>query len=169
MSVRIVQARSGTGWEYDIRVTWPEGGRLRERGKVPLSGKDASRRWASAREAAIFAAGKGDYRPLAAKPAASACTFAEHWPIVVRDHYRANRKKPSTIDAAETIYRRHLGPALGEKPLDQIKDGDVAALKGALAEAAPKTVNNVLSVLSKALHCAVRWGSSAPCHADWTC
>lgn len=89
MSVRIVPARSGKGWEYDIRFTWPEGGRLRERGKCPPAGKDAAKRWAEARERSIFADGKANYRPLSAKSAPvdteKKTTFADFWPRVVRD------------------------------------------------------------------------------------
>lgn len=174
MSVRIVPARSGKGFEYDIRLVWPEGGRLRERGKCPVTGKDASRRWAEARERAIFAQGKAEYRPLAEKAqVAPACkagdsdkpTLADFWPRVVTDHYRANRKKASTTDGAESIYRNHLGPALGAKRLDEITTSDVQALKGSLASKGPKTVNNVLSVLSRALRCAVDWDiiKAVPC------
>lgn len=175
MSVRIVPARSGKGFEYDIRLTWPEGGRLRERGKCPVTGKDASKRWAEARERAIMLGGKNAYRPLAekAQPAPSlkegdlgkSPTLEAFWPRVVSDHYRANRKKASTTDAAESIYRNHLLPALGDKPLNQITTSDVQALKGTLSSKGPKTVNNVLSVLSRALRCAVDWDiiKAVPC------
>jgi integrase len=162
MSVRIVPARSGKGWEYDIRFTWPEGGRLRERGKCPVGGKDASRRWAEQRERVIAAAGKAAYTPLSVKsepsPTFTALTFAELWPRVVSDHYRANRKKPSTIEAAESIYKNHLAGLLGAKAITDIRAPEIAALKGRLADVAPKTVNNVLTVLSRALRCAVEWG-----------
>lgn len=159
MSVRIISARSGKGWEYDIRFTWPEGGRLRERGKCSPSGKDAARRWAEARERAIATAGKAAYASLAAKPApsSSAPTFAAFWPRVVSDHYLANRKKASTVKAAKSIADTHLIPRLGSRSLDAIATADVQALKGALAHRGPKTVNNVLSVLSRALRCAVEW------------
>jgi integrase len=84
---------------------------------------------------------------------------------VVTDHYKANRKKASTTDAAESIFKNHLGPALGTKRLDEITTSDVQSLKGKLAEKGPKTVNNVLSVLSRALRCAVDWDviKAVPC------
>ena len=176
MSVRIVPARSGKGFEYDIRIVWPEGGRLRERGKCPVTGKDPSKRWAEARERAIILQGKNAYRPLSekfangdfAQKSASANTtptLAEFWPRVVTDHYKANRKKASTTDAAESIARNHLLPLFGDKHLDEITTSDVQALKGKLAEKGPKTVNNVLSVLSRALRCAVDWDviKAVPC------
>ncbi len=171
MSVRIVSARSGKGWEYDIWYTWPEGGRIRERGKCPQGGKDASRRWAEARERVIAAGGKAAYAPLAAKPASPIAdieqktTLDDFWPRVVRDHYEANRKKASTLDAAKTIYRIHLSKNLGHLPLDEIKTADVAALKGALAAKSRKTVNNILAVLSRVFRCAVDWEilTAVPC------
>jgi integrase len=173
MSVRIVAARSGKGFEYDVRLTWPEGGRLRERGKCPTTGKDASKRWAEAREREIFLQGKEKYRPLSASDdlrgksasASTAPTLASFWPRVVTDHYRANRKKASTTDAAESIAKNHLLPALGSKRLGEITTSDVQALKGKLASKGPKTVNNVLSVLSRALRCAVDWDvlKAVPC------
>jgi integrase len=90
------------------------------------------------------------------------CTF---WPRVVTDHYRANRKKASTTDGAESIAKNHLLPAFGNKRLDGITTSDVQALKGKLADKGPKTVNNVLSVLSRALRCAVEWDviKALPC------
>lgn len=76
MSVRIVPARSGKGFEYDIRITWPEGGRRRERGKCPVTGEEASRSWGEARERAIMLQGKAAYRPLSAPDSAEVgCTF----------------------------------------------------------------------------------------------
>lgn len=173
MSVRIVPARAGKGFEYDVRIVWPEGGRLRERGKCPMTGKDPSKRWAEARERAIMLEGKAAYRPLGAKPASTqnvgtssqVPTLETFWPRVVTDHYRANRKKASTTDGAESIAKNHLLPALGQKHLDEITTSDVQGLKGKLAEKGPKTVNNVLSVLSRALRCAVDWDviKAVPC------
>src|SRR5579859_7649345 len=164
MSVRIVPARSKRGgFEYDIWVTWPEGGRIRERGKCPPAGKDAARKWAEARERVIIAAGKAAYRPLCAsghvteREHSEMSTLADFWPRVVRDHYEAERKKASTLDAVQRIYRLHLEPALGTKRLDAITTADVAALKGRLAASSKKTANNILSVLSRALRCAVAW------------
>lgn len=157
MSVRIVAARSGKGWEYDIRFVWPEGGRLRERGKCPASAKETSKRWAEARERSIFLDGKANYRPLRSPTPSGGLTFGAFWPRVVTDHYKANRKKASTLKAAQSIVDCHLLPMFGTTPLAEITTAEVQSLKGALAERGPKTVNNVLSVLSRALRCAVEW------------
>lgn len=162
--VKIRPKRGGNGWEVDLRFVWPDGSLYRERRNSPVSGKDASRRWAEAREKSLLAVGRVETET----PSVAVETFTGFWPTVLKDHYRANRKKPSTIDAAESIVRVHLVPALGDRRLDEISDADVAALKGSLVNAKPKTVNNVLSVLSKALHCAVKWKkiSAMPCTVD---
>jgi len=72
-------------------------------------------------------------------------------------HARANRQKPSGIAAKEMILRVHLLPALGHKRLDMIKSEDVQRLKRNLEAKSPKTVNNVLAVLSVMLKKAVEW------------
>lgn len=72
-------------------------------------------------------------------------------------HARANRQRPSGIAAKEMILRLHLVPRLGEKRLDTIANEDVQRLKRAMVAKAPKTVNNVLTVLSTLLKKAVEW------------
>jgi integrase len=59
----------------------------------------------------------------------------------------------------------HLLPALGAKRLDAIGNEQVQKLKLALVDRAPKTVNNVLTVLSTLLKKAVEWGEldKLPC------
>lgn len=78
---------------------------------------------------------------------------------------KANRLKPSGIASKETVLRVHLTKAFGDKRLDEISTEDVQRLKAALTERAPKTVNNVLTVLSVVLRTAVEWGVIArvPC------
>jgi hypothetical protein len=57
--------------------------------------------------------------------------------------------------ANELLLRVHLAKAFGDKRLDEISTEDVQRLKAALTERAPKTVNNVLTVLSVVLRTAV--------------
>ena len=139
--------------QYDIRFRWPDGTPFRERANAPVTGRAAAKRWAEDRERALLAAGK----PAAEKPC-PVVTLAEFFPRVITDHYEANRKKPSTIATAKILFRVHLAPALGGKPCSAIDDAAIAALKGSLVDASPKTVNNVLSVLSRTLRCAQDWG-----------
>ena len=78
-------------------------------------------------------------------------------PRFMDGHARANRQKPSGIATKERILRVHLLPALGHRKLDAIKSEDVQRLKCALQAKSPKTVNNVLAVLSVLLKKAVEW------------
>ena len=54
---------------------------------------------------------------------------------------------------------------LGSRRLDEITTADVQALKSALQEKSPKTVNNTISTLGKMLRVAVEWGvlDELPC------
>jgi integrase len=61
------------------------------------------------------------------------------------------------VASKESILRVHLYPALGDRKLDAIDDESVQHLKAALAAKSRKTVNNVLSVVNKALKVAVKW------------
>jgi len=78
-------------------------------------------------------------------------------PALIDGHARANRQKPSGIAAKEMIVRVHLVPALGTKPLDTMTNQDVQQLKHRLLKKAPKTVNNILTVLNMMLKKAVEW------------
>jgi integrase len=165
MSVSVRPKRGGKGWEYDLRLRWPDGERFRERANAPVTSKSAALRWAENRAAELLARGKDAHN---ATPAPATPTLDAFWPRVLTDHYRAGRKKPSTIEAASTIVRLHLAPRLGTRPLNEISDADVAAIKGAYAVASPKTVNNILSVLSRILGCAVKWRvlKERPCEVE---
>jgi integrase len=69
------------------------------------------------------------------------------------------------VAAKRNILRLHLSPALGKRRLDGITNEDIAHLKAGLGRLNPKTVNNVINVLSKMLNVAVEWGviERSPC------
>src|SRR5581483_9609409 len=64
--------------------------------------------------------------------------------------------KPSEQEAKKSIYRHHLGPALGKAKLDEIGASEVSAFRAALVakDLSRKRVNNILCVLSKVLRYA---------------
>lgn len=150
MSIKLRPYRRG-GWEVDVTVPLPNGSRYRERKQVSDSSKSAARRWAEDRERHLLQHGP----PTAKKEVPALETFA---PRFVDGHARANRQKPSAIAATESIVKWHLLPALGAKRLDAITNEQVQRLKLALTHRAPKTVNNVLTVLRTMLKKAVEWG-----------
>ena len=151
MSVTIRPYRRG-GWEVDVRIVLPDGRRRRERKRAPVSSKTAAIRWGQARERELLI-----HPPTAPpQPRKEVPTLQAFAPRFL-DSARANRQKPSTIVTKEILLRVHLTPLLGVKRLDAISNEDVQRLKSALRAKAPKTVNNVLTVLSTLLKAAVEW------------
>ena len=154
MSVTIRPYRRG-GWEVDIRVVAPDGSReSRERKRAPVLARSAAVRWAEGRERMLFERLMQPQDHTSPKEVPTLREFASRF---IDGHARANRQKPSGIATKERVLRVHLVPALGHRKLDAIKSEDVQRLKCALQAKAPKTVNNVLAVLSVLLKKAVEW------------
>ena len=154
MSVKLRQRRKG-GWEIDVRVVSPDGTRhARARTRSPLASRSDAQRWAEGLERVMF---QRLMDPAQQTPRKEAPTLRAFAPRFMDGHARANRQKPSGIAAKEMILRVHLLPALGHKRLDAIKSEDVQRLKRNLEAKSPKTVNNVLAVLSVLLKKAVEW------------
>ncbi len=149
MSVKIRRYKRG-GWEVDIQIELPDGTRLRERKKSPVSSKSASLRWGLARERELTF-----HRPE--KPRREVPTLREFAPRFLDGYARANRQKPSGIASKEINLRIHLIPFLGKKKLNKINNEDIQHLKSRLYKKAPKTVNNILTVLNKLLKVAEEW------------
>jgi integrase len=156
MSVRL-KKHDETRWEVDLRVRLSSGQRYRERRLLTLS-KSSAKRWGDDRERFLLQNG------LPEKPK-EVPTLGEFAPRFLDGHARANRHKPSGIVAKETIIKVHLVPHLGTKKLDAITSEHVQRLKTELRDRAPKTVNNVLTVLSTLLKKAVEWSviDRVPC------
>lgn len=150
MSVKI--RRYGKNeWEVDIRIRLPNGERLRDRVKAPTQSKTAAARWAADRERELLLNGKPKKTEVREVPTLKA--FGERF----LDDAKANQQKPSTIAAKEMILRVHLIPQLGDLRLDAITTEEVQRLKATVATKAPKTVNNILTVLNVLLKTAQGW------------
>ena len=149
MSVKVRPYRRG-GWEVDVRVQLPDGRERRERKRAPASSRSAAIRWGEARERELLVHGPPQLRR-------ESPTLSDFWPRFLDGYARANRQKPSGIAAKETIGHVHLNPTLGNKRLDAITTETVQQLKHQLTDRAPKTVNNVLTVLNVLLKKAVEW------------
>lgn len=144
------------GFEVDLRITLPDGTRIRERVKSPATSASKTVNWAKQREAQIIAQG-GRSKNKGNGPA-PVPTLQEFRARYIEEHCEAGRLKPSTIAQKNTILDFYLKPRLGDRPLDQIRDSDVAKLKADLKDLSPKTVNNVLVTLSTILKAAKEWG-----------
>ncbi len=86
------------------------------------------------------------------------CTFAE-WSTVFLDTYAVTNNKPSEVATKRTVFRRHLVPHFGALRLDDIDLAAVEAFKADRLQAglAPKSINNALTMLRKALAVAHEW------------
>ena len=149
MSVTARRTPSGS-WETDVHVTLPNGRKHRDRRRLKVSSKSAALRWGRARELKLLVEGL----PKRKKEVPILEEFA---PRFLDGHARANRQKPSSIAAKEMILRVHLIPRFGSRRLDAITNESVQRLKHTLRGKAPKTVNNVLTVLNGLLKTAVEW------------
>src|SRR5262245_43508374 len=147
MSVIVRPYRRG-GWEVDVTIRMPDGSRLRERSKSPGSSKSAAQRWGEDRERHLLQHGPAEQRKEEPTLEAFAPRFLYGYAV-------ANRLKPSSIVAKESIIRVHLIPVLGLKKLDVITNEQVQRLKRQLVDRAAKTANNVLTVLNVMLKQAV--------------
>jgi integrase len=151
-------------WWVETRFRWPEDKSLyRERTVAPVTSKSGAQRWGEERERTLLRAGKAALTPP--PPPKEVPTLRDFGPRFIEGHARAARQKASGIATKESIFKTHLYPHLGDLRLDAITDERVAALKGALAKKSRKTVNNVLSTLSKLLKVAIKWKELAamPC------
>ena len=154
MSVTIRPYKTG-GWEVDIHVILPNGTRARSRQRKRTS-KSAALRWELARERELLVDRPQKEKEVPA-PEKEVPTLEEFADRFVDGYARANRQKPSAIASKERILRVHLIPQLGSQELNTIRSEDVQQLKRVLSGKAPKTVNNVLSVLNTLLKTAVEW------------
>ena len=155
MSVKVRPYRR-SGWEVDIRVTLPDQSEHRLRRKAPVASKSAAQGWGEDRERLWYQVLTRPRSPEKQKEEVP--TLREFWPRFLEGHARANRQKPSGIASKEMIARVYLLPLLGDRPLDGISTERVQQLKATLTTRAPKTVNNVLTVLNTMLKRAVEWG-----------
>jgi integrase len=151
MSVSVRPYRHG--WLVNVRTRLPNGAKHRERHRVRLTTKSAAQRWGQDRERYLVQHGI----PQPTQPTKEVPTLKDFAPRFLDGHARANRQKPSGIAAKENILNVHLIPSLGTKRLNAIANEDVQRLKGQLQHRKPKTVNNVLGVLSVLLKKAVEW------------
>ncbi len=149
MGVKIRPYMNG-GWEVDVLLTLPDGRKIRDRRKAPVSTRTEALRWGRERERELLLRGPEIQR----KEVPTLEEFASRF---LGGYATANRQKPSGIAAKETILRVHLIPRLGKRRLDEITNEEVQRIKAGLRGKATKTCNNVLSVLKTLLGVAVEW------------
>ena len=152
MSVSVRPYRHG--WLVNVRTRLPNGAKHRERHRVRLT-TQISGPTLGAGPGAVLGAARDTPEPTVLMKEVP--TLKDFAPRFLDGHARANRQKPSGIAAKENILNVHLIPSLGTRRLNAITNEDVQRLKGQLQHRKPKTVNNVLGVLSVLLKKAVEW------------
>lgn len=157
VKVREWKKNNQVGFEVDIRFTYPDGSPFRRRIKAPVESKSAAKRWGEAKERELLVLPSPAVLKKQADERKEVPTLNEFGPRFIENYARANRQKASGVESKESILKHHLYPRLGTRKLNAIDDESVQHLKAALAVKSPKTVNNVLTVLSKLLKVAVKW------------
>jgi integrase len=133
-------------WQYDFRVTLPDGSIYRERRKARGATSEAhARRIGEVRLREVMRKGppKGK-RPSAEgtteQKQATVAAFAEEW----LDLCRTERQSPCTVLQKEIALRKHLLPVLGELQLDQITEQKIAEVRKRVSDMKPSTVNLIV-------------------------
>ncbi len=149
--MRVVELERGK-WLVDVRGVLPSGKPYRRKLTAKVTSRSGAIAFGERHWQLVIRGeteGAEDRGPLFEK-------FAETW---IRDYAKANGHKPSGIAHKELMLKTHLSCFNGKR-LGEITTADVDKLKGELLERgrAPKTVNNVLVVLSRLLRTAQRWG-----------
>lgn len=159
MSIRIIERPDGSRL-VDVRLTAPDGRRIRRRKVSPCSSKSGTDTWARALELEVL---EEVLHPRSALPEAP--TLEEFATRFLTNYAEANRYHASGVASKRSILKHHLLPHLGPKRLDAITPEDVQRIKSALTHLSAKTVNNILSTLGKMLRIAVEWKviGEAPC------
>ena len=115
-----------------------------------------SKSFNSKKEAELFIA---DYqlKRVQCKPFTSSVMLLKDWHSTWFDLYKKSGVKPYTIDTAETVFTKHILPALGNIKLCQLTSLHIQRLYSNL-NLAPKTIKNIHSFLNSCLDSAVAHG-----------
>ena len=102
---------------------------------------------------------RGDLNELDPAERRSEPTFAEFAERWMRDYVVPNNK-PSEVEKKRYVLRRTILPRFGNLPLREVTPESIERFKAALLAGglAPKSVNNQLAILRRALVLAVEWG-----------
>ncbi len=155
--------RDVVGYRYEICFEWPSGKLFRERKRVPVAGtRTKAEAWGHQRLRIILAQGEQRLaEKKEVKKTSASVTLSAFGPRYVVEYLKANRRKPRTVMEYENVLDYYLYPRFGTRSLDSLTLPDIQKLKGDLEDLSPKTVNNVLSVLSTLLAYAVEAGEIA--------
>lgn len=173
ITIRERKFESGAvGLQADISGVDADGKAFRKRLQVPAHvSKSQAPRWAeeqrrrieagkapTTRRAALAAARAEEERLEAERRAAATVAEACEWYALDGE---ADRLAPTTIALRRRLCADHVAPALGARPVRDLTEADVQALKLRLKGASPSYLGIVLRALRGALASAQRRGVSA--------
>lgn len=153
--------RVTNGWEVDLLLRMPDGTRIRERVKSPVTGKSAAIRWAQEREAAIYSgavkvgARKGSQDDIDKNMTVK--ELVESW---------LARREASGVGVfrnERTRLRIHVLPLVGHMPVGELRPRHVRDMVAKLRTKksrlggvfGPRTVRHIYATLHHVLHDAV--------------
>lgn len=150
--VNVYQRRGVNGrvhYQYDFKVTMPDGTIYRERRKARGATSESAARQIGLRRLHDVLRRGPNPRKVAERPP-TVEEFAPTW----LEAGRADRQKPSTLHNKEVLLRCHLLPLLGKKRLDEISAKEIERVKKEREHMGPGSVNNLLKYIVAMLGCA---------------
>jgi len=150
-------------WMADFRIALPGQRSKRYREVSPVNTKRGAEQYEQQLRQSIL---DGTYQKQEAAKQNPVPTLKEFFPKFIAQHSVAQKLKSGTVRTNQSIFKNHLLPRFGSKRIDEISTADVARLKLDLNDRTGKTINCVLSVLSKCLKMAVEWEiiEAVPCN-----
>jgi integrase len=138
-------------WFWIVDVDWeaPDGSKTRVRKVSPIQTKRSAEEYErQVREDFLM----GRYGRRKEIPTFKEWYNGRYW----QEWVIGKRNKPSTVEARSLSSSIISKPVFGHKRLDEIKVGEIAAFRASLIEKklTDKTINNILTILSKPLHYA---------------
>ena len=138
-------------WFWIVDVDWeaPDGSKTRVRKVSPIQTKRFAEEYErQVRDDLLM----GRYGRRKEIPLFRDWYHGRYW----REWVVGRRNKPSTVQGKLSVYQQHLEAVFGHKHLDEIRAGEIAAFRASLVEKGltDKTINNILTILSKPLHYA---------------
>lgn len=146
-------------WQYDFRVTLPDGTIYRERRKARGATSEAqARRIGEVRLREVLRAGPPGQKKRPAAEAEKVSPTVEAFAAEWIELCRTERQSPITVAHREGMLRKHVLPELGGLRLDQITEQKINGLRKRLADLKASSVNLIVKTFQTMLRRAAKLG-----------
>jgi len=136
-------------YQYDFKVTMPDGSIYRERRKARGATSESAARQIGLRRMHDVLRNGPNSRKAAEKPPTVA-EFATLW----LEAGRADRHKASTMTNKEVLLRCHILPLLGHLRLNEVNQDSIELVKKKRQQLEPGSVNNLIKYIIALMHYA---------------